>query len=178
MTVNPKLRKMFESLNENDLESARSLFHDVVVEMSKEIYKEMDEEDFDFQDDDAMLDPDFDDEEFNFDVKTFLDEEGDEVEDLKADLDAAETGDELSLDADFEEEVPGEESDSEVEELEDRIEDIESAFEELKAKFDEIVNDDEVEDTAISDLDVELEESVKTGKNLNVVKNVKPKKKA
>lgn len=196
MSVNPKLKKMFESLNENDLESARSLFHDVVVEMSKEIYKEMDDQDdleFDFQDDSAMLDSDFDKEdELDLDIKTFLDEDDEDgvVDDLEADLDVATDGDSLELDADFEEEVPGDESGSD--ELEDRIEDIELAFDEFKREFEEIMasNDededatnfdveDEVTDNAVSDLDDldgNLEESAKkSGKILNLVKGVKPK---
>lgn len=171
MTVNPKLKKTFESIMENDIETARSLFHDVVVEMSKEIYRTLESEDstfdFDFEEEggDDLLDPDFDDEEFDITQMTRgLGEDGD-VEDLEFELETEPAAGDLEAnDIDAGEnfdEVEGEES------LEDRIEDIEDAFEALKREFETIVGGDvdaeseeEAEDVAISDLDSEAGEEV------------------
>lgn len=173
MTVNPKLKKMFESLNENDVEKARALFHDVVVEMSREIYKELDTEDefdFDFEEEDFLLDPDFDSEELNFGSDKFVDE-ANEIEDLETDLEVDvedDLEDDLSQDVEDVEDVEDFEDDEDTDDLEDRIEDIEDAFEELKREFDAIVaGEDEVEVEDISVDELEDEE---------VCPNIKPMK--
>jgi hypothetical protein len=64
MAVNPKLKKMYESLVENDEATARKLFHEAIVEMSRDIMSEMDDmddDDFDMDDMDMDMDDDMDD---------------------------------------------------------------------------------------------------------------------
>ena len=64
MTVNKKLMKMFESLTQNDVETARKIFKETIVEMARQEIAE--HEDWDFSDDedfgdDDLLDVSFDD---------------------------------------------------------------------------------------------------------------------
>lgn len=182
MAVNPKLKQMFESLNENDEATARKLFHEAVVEMARDIYSEMEDEDEDMDmddfdldltdyDDDTMdteVDPEFDEFDLDFDFdEDELFETGDDDEDepsMEDDfIDDVEAGDDEGESDDVDVDVDMDSDDDEDE----RIDDIEDAFEQLKAEFEEIkdmvadedeegdYDDDESddEDQAISDME-------------------------
>ena len=128
--------KKFEQLidliiNENE-EQARALFHDIVVEKSREIYESM-------MDEEGM-----DEGGMHGQVGDLLDEisaeeEGmAEDEDTEIELDAGDGEEEFDLDAD--EEEGGEED------LEDRVVDLEDKLDQLMAEFEEIMGGEGAEE--------------------------------
>ena len=132
---NKKFEQLIEFiLNENE-EQARALFHDIVVEKSREIYE-------------SMMDDDMD-EGMGGQVGDMLDEinaehEGmtEEEEDLELDMidDEEMDSDDEEMDSDDEEmddmdDMDDEDLEDEVEELEDRVMDLEDKLDQLMADF-------------------------------------------
>jgi len=123
--------KKFEQLidliiNENE-EQARALFHDIVVEKSREIYESIMDEEFGQDQVGGLVD------------EISAEEEGmTEEEDEFADIGADEGDEEVSLDAD---DIGGEETGEE--DLEDRVVDLEDKLDELMAEFESIMSGDE-----------------------------------
>ena len=126
--------KKFEQLidliiNENE-EQARALFHDIVVEKSREIYESMMDED------DMMNQP-------SGQVEDLLDEIGSEEsgmsedEDEEFDIDDMDDDGEETVDIDMDDEEGGEEG------LEDRVVDLEDKLDQLMAEFEEIMGGDD-----------------------------------
>ena len=124
--------KKFEQLidliiNENE-EQARAMFHDIVVEKSREIYESLMDEEFRSEDQVETLQNEIGAEE--------VAEDGDEFADIGDD-----EGEEVSLDGDeFGAEEGGEE------ELEDRVVDLEDKLDELMAEFEELMGHEESEE--------------------------------
>ena len=137
--------KKFEQLidliiNENE-EQARALFHDIVVEKSREIYESMMDED------DMMNQP-------SGQVEDLLDEIGSEEsgmsedEDEEFDIDDMDDDGEETIDIDMDDEEGGEEG------LEDRVVDLEDKLDQLMAEFEEIMGgDDDMGDMDGDDMD-------------------------
>ncbi len=123
--------KKFEQLidliiNENE-EQARALFHDIVVEKSREIYESIMDEEFSQDQVGGLVD------------EIAAEEEGmTEEEDEFADIDDGEGEEEVSLDAD---DIGGEETGEEN--LEDRVVDLEDKLDELMAEFESIMSGEE-----------------------------------
>ncbi len=127
--------KKFEQLidliiNENE-EQARALFHDIVVEKSREIYESMMDEEMDGMDEGM----------------------GGQVGDLLDEINVEEEGmteEEEDLDMDSEEDEvidieAGEDEEGGEEDLEDRVVDLEDKLDQLMAEFEEIMGGDEEE---------------------------------
>ena len=116
-------------INENE-EQARALFHDIVVEKSREIYESMMDED------DMMNQP-------SGQVEDLLDEIGSEEsgmsedEDEEFDIDDMDDDSEETIDIDMDDEEGGEEG------LEDRVVDLEDKLDQLMAEFEEIMGGDD-----------------------------------
>ena len=137
--------KKFETLidliiNENE-EQARALFHDIVVEKSREIYESMMDED------DMMNQP-------SGQVEDLLDEIGSEesgmseAEDEEFDIDDMDDDGEETIDIDMDDEEGGEEG------LEDRVVDLEDKLDQLMAEFEEIMGgDDDMDSDDMGDMD-------------------------
>jgi hypothetical protein len=142
MTDRSKFEQMLEHLVNEDTEQARELFHQIVVEKSREIYEEILAEDFDLSEEDEekedeeekevdeAKDEDEDtemEEDFAFGEGDDEDDEGpvggDPTDDMMKDIEASsEEG---------EEEPPmGDEG-----EIEDRVLDLEDAIDDLRAQF-------------------------------------------
>ena len=126
--------KKFEQLidliiNENE-EQARALFHDIVVEKSREIYESMMDED------EMMNQP-------SGQVEDLLDEIGSEesgmseAEDEEFDIDDMDDDGEETVDIEMDSEEGGEEG------LEDRVVDLEDKLDQLMAEFEEIMGGDD-----------------------------------
>jgi len=148
-----KFEKMLELLVNEDKEAAQELFHEIVVEKSRDIYESLleDDEEVDESDDEEVDESDedldeADDEEVdesdedldeNFSLDTFEVEADDE--------EADDAGDEEADDMDMgDEEEEGEEGEGDVE---DRVEDLEDALDDLKAEFEKMMaGDDEGDD--------------------------------
>jgi polyhydroxyalkanoate synthesis regulator phasin len=129
--------KKFEQLidliiNENE-EQARALFHDIVVEKSREIYESMMDED------DMMNQP-------SGQVQDLLDEIGSEeqgmaeAEDEEFDIADMDDDGEEAVDIEMDSEEGGEEG------LENRVVDLEDKLDQLMAEFEEIMGGDDMGD--------------------------------
>lgn len=163
MTDLSKFEKMLELLINEDREAAEELFHEIVVEKSRDIYEsllededeevdESDDEEVDESDDDDLdesddeeVDESDEDLDENFDLDEFeveadpMDMGGDPTDDMMADLgmDDGEEGDDMD--------------DEDDEDLDDRIEDLEDALEDLKAEFEKMMSGDDSDDDMDSD---------------------------
>jgi hypothetical protein len=143
--MNDKFKKLIEYIVNEDETRARELFHEIVVEKSREIYESMmDEEDLDenygaFEADasDSMID----------------DVEGD-IDSDEEGMDSA--GDELDSEMDM---VDDEGEMGGSEEIEDRVVDLEDALDSLKAEFEELMKgedgDEDMGDEDMEDMDDE-----------------------
>ena len=165
MSDQNKFEKMLELLVNEDKAAAQELFHEIVVEKSRDIYESLLEDEDDIEeatdeevdesdeDLDEAADEDEEDDseevEENFDLDTFEveaddDMGGDPTDDMMADLGMDDEGGE-----------EGEEGEGDVE---DRVEDLEDALEDLKAEFEKMMAGDEGDDEGDMDAEEEPEE--------------------
>ena len=136
MTDLTKFEKMLELLVNEDKVAAQELFHEIVVEKSRDIYESLLEDD---EEVDEASDEDEDDEE----VDEASDEEVDESDE---DLDENFSLDTFEVEAD-EEEVDMDDEEGEDEgDVEDRVEDLEDALDDLKAEFEKMMAGEEGEE--------------------------------
>ena len=126
MTDRNKFEQMLEALINEETEKAKEIFHDIVVEKSRDIYESLLEDDFAPPAEEPTT------EMFG------SDEEGDESEEEPADDEAGD----MDMDMGDEEGADGEEMDDS--EQTDRILDLEDALEELKAEFEQLMAGDDM----------------------------------
>ena len=137
---NRKFEKLIDLIiNENE-EQARALFHDIVVEKSREIYESMMEDDMV----DGMADEG---KKFGGQVGEMMDEIGVEEEGMyeeeeELEFDDSDDGEDEMMDIDLDDEGDDEES----EDLEDRVVDLEDKLDQLMAEFEEIMAGEEGEE--------------------------------
>ena len=153
-----KFEKMLELLVNEDKEAAQELFHEIVVEKSRDIYESLLEDEAEV---DEATDEEVDeatDEEVDEATDEDLDESDDETVEEGFDLDEFEVEadpmemkpkdqtDNMMADLGMDDE--GEEGDEEGEgDVEDRVEDLEDALDDLKAEFEKMMaGDDDGED--------------------------------
>ena len=160
-----KFEDMLERLINEDKEGAEELFHEIVVEKSREIYENILESDLEDEEVDEATDEEVD--ESDEDLEESDDEEVDESDD--EDLDEGFDLDEFEVEADpmdmdmggdagddmeMDIEMPAADDMDDMEDgmddmegdMEDRIEDLEDALEDLKAEFDAMMGDEEGDD--------------------------------
>ena len=147
-----KFEEMLERLVNEDRAGAEELFHEIVVEKSRDIYEslleadledeevdettdeevdESDDEEVDESEDDAELDEDFNLDEFEVEADPMADMMGgDKADDMMGDM-------EMGSDDD---------SDDGEEGTDERINDLEDALEELKAEFEKMMSGDDSEE--------------------------------
>ena len=158
-----KFEEMLERLVNEDKEGAEALFHEIVVEKSRDIYESLleDEED-DLEEttdeeveesDDEDLD-EADDEELdeNFDLDEF-EVEGDDDADPMMGGDAE---DDMAMDVDMD----AMDDDEDEGEIEDRVVDLEDALDELKAEFEAMMSGDDAgeDDMDMDDMDMDTDD--------------------
>ena len=155
-----KFEQLIEYVINDEDAKARELFHDIVVEKSREIYENLmqeeeviDEEKKDDEDDDTKVDEAKHDDDDNDDEKVEEGMGGDAADDLIDDVEMEEESDinmededeeEVDVDMDMDDDM-GDDHHSDVggeEELEDRVMDLEDKLEELMAEFEELMGDD------------------------------------
>jgi hypothetical protein len=160
-----KFEEMLERLVNEDREGAEALFHEIVVEKSRDIYQSiLESEDDDLEEaDDEDLDEASDDEELDEADDEDLDEASDDEEleemfgldefemeapmgsdatdDMMGDLDMDDAEGDMDMDAD--DEMGGD--------VEDRVQDLEDALEELKAEFEAMMGDEDGDDMDMDD---------------------------
>lgn len=117
-----KFEKLIEHILNDDNDAARELFHDIVVEKSREIYTDIVAEDEENNDFDSLG-------EYGIE---------DQTDDMSDDIEADQDG--MGMDSDMEDNMEDEMEDDEG--MEDRVEDLESALDELKAEFDRLMADE------------------------------------
>ena len=149
MTDRNKFEQMLEHLINDESDKAKELFHQLVVEKSREIYENILAEDFNEakEEDDEEMDESAEEDEEGLDEAAEEDDEemeesfgfaegedeggdigGDAGDDMIDDLEAGDEGDEEDM---------GGEGD-----IEDRVVDLEDALDELKAEFEALMGDD------------------------------------
>jgi hypothetical protein len=128
MTDRAQFEAMLEALINEDQETAKEIFHNIVVGKSREIYEELLESDF----------PGEEEEEED------TDSEEDDSEDDSEDDAANPFGDDADEEEDDASENPFGDEEGEGD-LEDRVLDLEDALEELKAEFEELLAGEENE---------------------------------
>ena len=138
-----KYEQLIEYIINEDEDKAKALFHDIVVEKSRDIYETL------------------------IDEETF--EEtigGNEVEDLVDEIQADETDgipEDAEEDMDAEEEMMGGDNEVDAElggevDLEDKVMDLEKELDELKAEFDALMSD-EMDEPEHADMDMDMDAS-------------------
>lgn len=145
-----KFEEMLERLVNEDTQGAKDLFHEIVVEKSRNIYESLLENDM-YADEEVDEAADMDDEDFDleedFDIEEDFDlEEGDDdMEGPEMDMDMGD--DEGGMEVDMDDLAPGQARAEEMDgELEDRVDDIEGMLDSLKAEMDELFAEKEGED--------------------------------
>ena len=135
-----KFEQLIEFVINDDEQKARALFHDIVVEKSREIYENlMNEEESEDRTDETIGGDAADD--LIDDVE--VEEEGmyEEESDAEFDDEAEEAGDEETADIEADHDEDAEEGD-----IEDRVVDLEDKLDELMAEFEAMMGDDEGEE--------------------------------
>ena len=136
--MNNKYEQLVEFIINDETDKARELFHEIVVEKSRDIYENLvAEEDLDEVGGNQV-------EDMVQDVQ--MDEEGISEEEEEGE-EAGEEGSDEEVGAFDAEELPGEEH-GEEEGVEARVDDLESALDELKAEFDALMAGEEHEEHA------------------------------
>ena len=137
-----KFEQLIELFIAEDEQGAKDLFHEIVVEKSRDIYESLTDEDQ--VEETAEVDED-------------AVEEAEEIE--ESDFDEAELGgdaaDDMIDDIEADEEGLSMEDDDADEEIEDRVVDLEDALDELKAEFEALMGGDDAADDAM-DMDMDM----------------------
>ena len=156
MTDRTQFEAMLEALINEDQETAKEIFHNIVVAKSREIYEELLAEDFGMEEN-LEVEPTGEPAEEPVETEAFGDEEDDEEGD-------DEEGDDVGGDAtddfidDVSDDEEGDEGSMDDAEQSDRIMDLEDALEELKAEFEQLMAGDDGDDMGDMDsMDAEPE---------------------
>jgi hypothetical protein len=169
-----KFEQMLEKLVNEDKAGAEELFHEIVVEKSRDIYESLLESDLDDEAVDEATDEEVD--ESDEDLDEANDEEVDEADDKELDEDfnldefevEADPMDAMmgDMEVDGGDEAPAMDMDMGDEEESDeaRIDDLEDALEDLKAEFDKMMSgddadDDAEDDDAEDDMDMDMDDA-------------------
>lgn len=176
-----KFEQLIEYVINDEEAKARELFHDIVVEKSREIYEEMmrdeelDEGESTEQEDEkaeragrkVAKDIEYDDKKDRAERKMHESEDldemmgGDQSDDLIDDVEAEEQGigedeeEEIDVDVGMDDDDDHHADVGGDEELEDRVMDLEDKLEELMSEFEELMGDDNAADDM--DMDMELD---------------------
>ena len=154
MTDRTQFEAMLEALINEDQETAKEIFHNIVVAKSREIYEELLAEDFGMEEN-LEVEPTGEPAEEPVETEAFGDEEDDEEGD-------DEEGDDVGGDAtddfidDVSDDEEGDEGSMDDAEQSDRIMDLEDALEELKAEFEQLMAGDEGDDMDSMDAEPEM----------------------
>jgi hypothetical protein len=171
-----KFEQLIEFVINDEEAKAKELFHDIVVEKSREIYENLMNEESDAEEDDhaeraakeVEKDIEYDDKE---DKKERADEDfgGDSSEDLMKEVETDQMGESDDADAEFDDEAEeaGEEETKDMEhdhdegnetehDIEDRVVDLEDKLDELMAEFEALLGDEAGEEEH-SDTEFDME---------------------
>tara|TARA_B100000902_G_scaffold301257_1_gene289001 strand:+ start:1602 stop:2342 length:741 start_codon:yes stop_codon:yes gene_type:complete len=140
-----KFEQLIELFIAEDEQGAKDLFHEIVVEKSRDIYEGLTDEDQVEEtaevEEDAVEESEEEIEESDFDEAELG---GDAADDMIDDIEADEEG--LSMEADDADE-----------DMEDRVVDLEDALDELKAEFEALMGADDAADDDAMDMEPEMD---------------------
>jgi len=148
-----KFEQLIELFIAEDEQGAKDLFHEIVVEKSRDIYESLTDED-------------------QVEETAEVEEEAEEIE--ESDFDEAELGgdaaDDMIDDIEADEEGLSMEDDDGEEEIEDRVVDLEDALDELKAEFEALMGADDAADDDAMDMDMDMgdEEGEEEGEEMDM----------
>lgn len=146
-----KFEQLIELFIAEDEQGAKDLFHEIVVEKSRDIYEGLTDEDQVEEtaevEEDAVEESEEDIEESDFDEAELG---GDAADDMIDDIEADEEG--LSMEADDADE-----------DMEDRVVDLEDALDELKAEFEALMGADDAADDDAMDMEPEMDMDMDMG---------------
>ena len=135
MTDRTKFEAMLEALINEDHESAKDIFHNIVVAKSREIYEQLLAEEFESDEDEPAFGDDEDEDDFGDDDTETDDEvDSDDIDDEEGEDDDMFGGDDDSF---------GDEDENG--DIEDRVMDLEDALDELKSEFEQLLAGEEDE---------------------------------
>lgn len=146
-----KFEKLIDLIINEDQERAEQLFHEIVVEKSREIYENIIEEDMTTD----MID-EISAEEQGMDDMMEEDDEFTDDEEIDGDYDVEGEEDFGDEEVDFEMDMD-DEGDMPADGLEDRVVDLEDKLDELMAEFESMMGDDAGEEEVDVDMDVDSE---------------------
>lgn len=171
MTDRSKFEQMLEHLVNEDQEAARDIFHQIVVEKSREIYENILAEDFneEKEEDEEMDEAKEDDDEEMDEAKEEDDEEMDESKEEddeemdenfafdEADKDiGGDPTDDMLGDIEDSDDMGDDMGDEGEGGLEDRVVDLEDALDDLRAEFEKLMGD-EGEEGSEDDMDMDMD---------------------
>lgn len=137
-----KFEQLIELFIAEDEQGAKDLFHEIVVEKSRDIYESLTDED-------------------QVEETAEVEEDAVEEEIEESDFDEAELGgdaaDDMIDDIEADEEGLSMEDDDGEEEIEDRVVDLEDALDELKAEFEALMGADDAADDDAMDMEPEMD---------------------
>jgi hypothetical protein len=140
-----KYEKLIEHIINDNEQAARKLFHQIVVEKSRDIYESLMDEEIGGNETEEMVDDITN--EVEMDEEGLAEDDMDNFGDDDEDFDLDSTDDEgVSGD------LPADVNDVGDEDLENRVMDLESELEELKAEFDRLMSDEDAEETEHPDI--------------------------
>ena len=169
MSDQNKFEQMLELLVNEDKAAAEELFHEIVVEKSRDIYESLleDEAEVDEADDEAVDESDEDLDEADDEAVDESDEDLDENFDLdtfevEADDDmGGDPTDDMMTDLGMDDEGEDDGEDAPEGDVEDRVEDLEDALDDLKAEFEKMMagdDDGEEADDDADDMDMDADD--------------------
>jgi hypothetical protein len=138
MTDRSKFELMLDALINEQQDKAKEIFHDIVVEKSREIYENLLADDMEEEDMEEGMEDDMEEAFGDDDEGDSSDIGGDASDDFMSDVDSDEEGDE-----------GGEEGEGDIE---DRVMDLEDALDELKAEFEQLMSGEEGEGHEMDDM--------------------------
>jgi hypothetical protein len=144
MTDRTQFEAMLEALINEDQETAKEIFHNIVVAKSREIYEELLESDFDLNEGENPFASS--EEEEGSEEEPADDDTGAEDDSAEGDDEEGAEGEEDPFGAEGDEESEGDAEGEEGEgDVEDRVQDLEDALEDLKAEFEQLMAGEENE---------------------------------
>ena len=169
-----KFEEMLERLVNEDKAGAEELFHEIVVEKSRDIYEGLLENDLEVEEAtdeevDEATDEEVDESDEDLDEATDEDDDEDEEVEEGFDLDEFEVeadpmddmgddpADNMINDIEAGDDEEGDDEGDEDDDIEDRVVDLEDALDDLKAEFEKMMDGDEGEDEAEDDMDTDMD---------------------
>jgi len=142
-----KFEQLIEYVINDEQDKAQELFHEIVVEKSRDIYENIMAEEEGLEEDEDVVEEGLEEELGGSQTQDFIDDIEVEEEGISLEADNMEDEEMIDVDMDMDAEDAGEED------LEDRVVDLEDKLDELMAEFEELMGDVDVDGDGDHDMD-------------------------